>query len=114
MFHVVQYSTKNKISLSMSTMSINLRSPEGENSYYHPAIISTITCAALMRVRFVSVRRSVTMAALKHIFRPINLPITSLFFDETIKCEYSFSYLDRGAHFETKFEQFCRNFFCFA
>ena len=28
---------------------------------YHPAIISTITCAALMRIRVESVRRSITI-----------------------------------------------------
>ena len=45
---------------------------------YHPAIISTVTCAALMRVRVESVRRSITMAALKHIFRRIKMPITAV------------------------------------
>ena len=54
----------------------NLHRPEGKHSYYHPAIISTITCAALMRVRVESVRRSITMTALKHIFRPMKMPIT--------------------------------------
>ena len=69
----------------------NLNRLEGKNSYYHPAIISTITCAALMRVRFESVRRSILMAAQKHIFRRIKMPITPLFVNETIKCGYSFS-----------------------
>ena len=63
----------------------------GKNFYCHPAIISTITCAALMRVRVESVRHSITMAALKHIFRHIKMPITPLFVNETIKCGYSFS-----------------------
>ena len=69
----------------------NLHSPEGKHSYYLPAIISTSTCAALMRVRVESVRRSITMAALKHIFRRIKMPIIPLFVNETIKCGYSFS-----------------------
>ena len=43
---------------------LKLHRPEGENFYYHPAIISTITCAALMRVQFVSVRRFISMTAL--------------------------------------------------
>ena len=43
---------------------LKLHSSEGENSYYHPAIISTITCATLMRVQFVSVRRFIAMTAL--------------------------------------------------
>ena len=43
---------------------LKLHRPEGENSYYHPAIISTIKCAALMRVQFVSVRRFISMTAL--------------------------------------------------
>ena len=58
---------------------------------YHPAINSTITCTALMRIRVESVRHSFTMAALKHIFRRIKMPITPLFVNETIKCGYSFS-----------------------
>ena len=40
---------------------LKLHRLEGENSYYHPAIISTITCAALMRIQFVSVRRFISM-----------------------------------------------------
>ena len=43
---------------------LKLHRPEGETSYYHPAIISTITCAALMRVQFVSVRSFISMTAL--------------------------------------------------
>ena len=47
--------------------------------------------AALMRVRVKSARRSITMAALKRIFRRIKMPITPLFVNESIKCGYSFS-----------------------
>ena len=41
-----------------------------------------------MRVQVESVRRSITMAALKHIFRRIKMPKTPLFVNETIKCWY--------------------------
>ena len=48
---------------------LKLHRPEGENSYYHPAIISTITCVALMRVQFVSLRRFISMTSLsKRVF----------------------------------------------
>ena len=56
--HNVYYHTSHKFAM------LKLHRPEGENSYYHPAIISTITCAALMRVQFVSVRRFISMTAL--------------------------------------------------
>ena len=49
----------------------NFHRPECKNSHYHPAVLSTITCSLLMCVRVESVRRSVTMVALKHIFRRI-------------------------------------------
>ena len=43
---------------------LNFHRTEVENSYYHPAIISTITCAALMRVQFVSIKRYISITAL--------------------------------------------------
>ena len=40
---------------------LKIHRPVGENSYYHPVIISTITCAALMRVQLVSVKLFIVM-----------------------------------------------------
>ena len=46
-------------------------------------------------------------------FYRVKVPITLLFVDETIKCGYSFSSLERVEHFETKIERFWRNvLFC--
>ena len=62
--------------------------PESENSYYNPTIISTITCAVLMRVQFVSVRRFISLTAQsKRVFH------------------HMFSLADGNEHVETKFDQ---------
>ena len=46
-------------------------------------------------------------------FGRVKVPTTHLFVDETIKCGYSFSELERAEHFETKIERFWRNLlFC--
>ena len=61
--------------------------------YYHPAIILTITCATLMRVRFERGDVSFAMADTCMMTWPgqFNLHITSLFVVKNIKCWYSFS-----------------------
>ena len=43
-------------------------------------------------------------------FGDFKLQITSLFMVRNIKCGYSFSYLGREEHVETKFERIWRNF----
>ena len=63
---VLEYHTSHEFPM------LKLHRPEGEKSYYHPAIISTITCAALMRVQFVSERRFISITALStHVFHHI-------------------------------------------
>ena len=54
---ILYYHTSHKFAM------LKLHRPEGENSYYHPAIILTITCATLMRVQFVSVKCFISMTA---------------------------------------------------
>ena len=72
---------------------------------------SFVWCATAMRVRFVHVRiRFTAMADMRHDFCHFQLPRTSLFMVRNIKCGYSFAYLGRAEHVETKFERIWRSF----
>ena len=74
---------------------LNLHRPVNVNFDYHPAIISTITCAPPMRVRFVCNRKETLTRNGGYMCEPwpghFELPITLKFVVRNIQCRYSFS-----------------------